>query len=209
MNTEKVSTAAAPERWYQVRLGRLLFYADPSAPGVAKRGNVWARENQFVEASHPVLQSIINLQAYKVRKLSAGEVIPVGSFIQDAKGNPYIKGLMDKHDGRQDGGGIQTAEEIVVGDGGASAPALSPDPAVVPPPSEAAAPPVAPPAAPVAPGAPPAVASAGVPDGAPPASLSPSPAAAGAAPAPAAPPPPSGGGEVQTLTEDDIGNISL
>lgn len=207
MNTEKVSTAVAPERWYQVRLGRLLFYADPSAPGVAKRGNVWARENQFVEASHPVLQGIINLQRYKVRKLPAGEVIPAGSFIQDAKGNPYIKRLMDKHDGLQEGGATKTAEEIVVGDGGASAPALSPDPAAATSEASPAAPVAAAPseAAPVAPGAPPAVETAS----APPASLSPSPAAAGAAPAPAAPPPPGGGGEVQTITEDDIGNISL
>jgi hypothetical protein len=200
MNTEKVSTVAAPERWYQVRLGRLLFYADPSAPGVDKRGNVWARENQFVEASHPVLQGIINLQAYKVRKLSAGEVIPAGSLIQDAKGNPYIKRLMDKHDGRQEDGGEKTPEAIVVGDGGASAPALSPEPAAPAAASpEATAPPVA---APTAPGAPPAVETAS----APPASMSPSPTAV---PAPAAPPPPASSGEVQTLTKDDIGTISL
>lgn len=192
-----MTEAKAPQRWYQVRLGRILFFADPSEPGVDRRGNVWAHPGQYVEASHPVLRGIVALQRHKLRQLSEGEVIPAGSFVQSAEGNPYIKGLMIKHDGRQDGGGTQTAEEIVVGDGGASAPPLSADPAAV-----ATA---APPAAPGAPGAPPAVET----PSAPPASLSPSPAAAGAAPAPAAPPPPGAGGEAQTLTEDDIGNISL
>ncbi len=189
-----MDTVKAPEGWYQVRIGRILFFADPSQPGVARRGNVWANPGQYVEASHPVLRGIIRMQRHKLRQLQEGETIPKGSIVQSAEGNPYIKRLMDKHDGRQEGGGKKTAEEIVVGDGGASAPALSPAPAAA-----------APVAAPAAPGAPPAVGTAS----APPASLSPSPAAAGAPPAPAAPPPPGGGGEVQTITEDDIGTISL
>ncbi len=184
-----MNTVEAPERWYEVRQGRILFFADPSGPGVDKRGNVWAHPGHFVEASHPVLRKIVALQRHKLRQLKEGETIPAGSIIQGADANPYIKRLMDKHDGKREGGGTKTAEELVVGDKGKTAPALAPAP-------EALAAPVpqsAPPAAPVAPAAPPA------PTGAEATNVPSVP--------PAAPPPPGGalGGEAQTIVEGDMG----
>ena len=200
-----MTTVKAPERWYEVRQGRILFFADPSAPGVDKRGNVWAKPGQFIEASHPVLRRIVALQNQKLRMLKEGDTIPAGSIIQDAKANPYIKRLMDQHDGREEAGGTRTAEEIIVGDQGKSAPGLSPAPATTATPEADAAPesePDTPPASPAAPVAPPAVDVTTVPQG----TLGTLPTAPAAPPAP---PPPVGDGTVgepQTITEDDVGS---
>ncbi len=124
----KRQVVSAEQRWYEVRQGRILFFMDPSSPGVDKRGNVWANPGHFVEAGHPVLDRIVRTQRHKLRQLKDGETIPAGSIIQTAKANPYIKRLMDQYDGREEAGGERTAEEIVVGSSGAKAPALSPDP---------------------------------------------------------------------------------
>lgn len=203
-----MTTVKATERWYEVRLGRILFFADPSSPGTSRRGNTWAKPGQFVEASHPVLRRIIRTQRHKIRQLKEGETIPAGSIIQDPRANPYIKSLMDKFDGREEAQGTRTAEEIVVGEAGRGAPVLTPAPATTAPSDAPAAPEATapPPAAPVAPPAPPGAEATSVPPAPP------------AAP-PAAPPPPGGSvesvdvpedareRETQTIAEGDVGNV--
>lgn len=170
-----METVKDTEHWYEVRLGRILFFADPSEPGISRRGNVWANPGQYVEASHPILQAIVRTQRHKLRRLKLGDTIPAGSLIQDGSANPYIKRLMDKYDGKQEDGGTKTAEEIVVGEGGKGAPTLTPAPATTeapaaPVPPEAT---VSPPAAPAAPPAPPDAEAASVPPAAPAAPLAP------------------------------------
>ncbi len=127
--TTKMHEAENGNRWYQVRQGRPLFFADPSTPGVDKSGgNLWAAPGSYVEASHPVLKIIIKSQLSKVRRLKDGEVIPKGSIVRDAQENPAVQAMIRKYDGRV--AGEVTAEEIVVGKDHGKAPSLKPNPAI-------------------------------------------------------------------------------
>ncbi len=125
-----MATVKVEQHWYEVRRGRILFFADPTTPGVDRAGNVWAKPGQYVEASHPILQAIIRIQTHKVRRLKEGETIPAGSLVMDASANPQISRAIAKYDGRDTDGGTRTPEEIVVGSDGGSAPTISVDPEV-------------------------------------------------------------------------------
>lgn len=127
-----MTTAATDRQYYAVRLGRYLYWADPSAPGVDKRGNLWARPGEFVEASHPVLQTIISTQRHKVRALKPGDTIPEGSILHTEVTAPLVVGRIRAFDGKlQKGSPVTPAEIVVQGAGEAAsgdAPKLAADP---------------------------------------------------------------------------------
>lgn len=116
------------ERLYVVIERRVLFFNDPTSPGINQRDNVWAEGGEYIDASHPLLQGIIKTQRHKVVELKVGDVIPEGAIFHDSVSSPYIRRLMDEYDGKDTRGGKRTAEERIVGDGAAEAPALTEEP---------------------------------------------------------------------------------
>ena len=118
-------------RIFQVRQGRPLFYVDVRDPNSGRGESVelWASPGEYVDAWHPVLREIAQVQAHKVRPLKVGDVIPAGSILHVEVVSAAVRARIRAFDGTGGSARPVLAQDLVVAPDGSAVPASEHTPA--------------------------------------------------------------------------------